>query len=126
VLPRVKAACDRYVAFVRRATLVEAVASSLTECFAPELMERRILAWEEHYPWAAAAGRAYFARRVRRARVDATHGLALVLDQATTHEAQERCVDALILKCEILWEMLDAIDAAASPLREVMETHDGP
>lgn len=122
VLPRVRAACDRYVSFVRRATLVEAVASSLTECFAPELMERRILAWERHYPWAATAGRAYFERRVRRARVDATHGLELVLTQAVTHEAQERAVDALILKCEILWEMLDAIDAAGATLREVRET----
>jgi pyrroloquinoline-quinone synthase len=122
VLPRVRAACDRYVTFVRRATLVEAIASSLTECFAPELMERRILAWEQHYPWAAKAGRAYFERRVRRARVDATHGLELVLSQAVTHEAQERCVDALILKCEILWEILDAIDAASAPLTEIAES----
>jgi pyrroloquinoline-quinone synthase len=85
-------------------------------------MERRILAWERHYPWAAGAGRAYFERRVRRARIDATHGLDFVLNQAVTHEAQERCVDALITKCEILWEMLDAIDAAGSPVREVVES----
>ncbi len=114
VLPRVRTACDRYVEFVRRATLVEAVASSLTECFAPELMERRIHAWDRHYPWVARRARAYFERRVLRARVDATHGLELVLTEAVTHEMQERCVDALILKCEILWEMLDAIDAASA------------
>jgi pyrroloquinoline-quinone synthase len=114
VLPRVRRACDRYVDFVREATLVEAVASSLTECFAPDLMEQRILAWERHYPWAARRARGYFERRVRRARVDSTHGLELVLTEAVTHEAQELCVDALILKCEILWEMLDAIDAAST------------
>jgi pyrroloquinoline-quinone synthase len=122
VLPRVRAACDRYVAFVRRATLVEAVASSLTECFAPDLMERRILAWERHYPWAAQAGRAYFERRVRRARVDATHGLDFVLSNALTQGSQERCVDALILKCEILWEMLDAIAEAGAPLSAIAES----
>jgi pyrroloquinoline-quinone synthase len=122
VLSRVRTACDRYVTFVRRATLVEAVASSLTECFAPELMERRILAWERHYPWAAQAGRAYFERRVRRARVDATQGLEFVLSHAVTQEAQERCVEALILKCEILWEILDAIDAAEAPLSEIAES----
>jgi len=122
VLPRVRTACDRYVSFVRRATLVEAVASSLTECFAPELMERRILSWERHYPWAADAGRAYFERRVKRARVDATHGLDFVLSHAVTHEAQERCVEALITKCEILWELLDAVDAAGAPVREIAES----
>jgi pyrroloquinoline-quinone synthase len=114
VLPRVRRACDRYVDFVREATIVEAVASSLTECFAPDLMERRILAWDRHYPWVARRARAYFERRVRRARVDSTHGLELVLKEAVTHQVQELCVDALVLKCEILWEMLDAIDEASA------------
>jgi pyrroloquinoline-quinone synthase len=122
VLPRVRTACDRYVSFVRRSTLVEAVASSLTECFAPDLMEQRILAWDRHYPWAARAARGYFERRVRRARVDASHGLEFVLSEAVTHEAQERCVEALITKCEILWEILDAIDAAETHLHEVEQS----
>lgn len=113
VLPRVRRACDDYVEFVRDATLVEAVAASLTECFAPDLMAERMLAWDRHYPWIAPSARAYFDRRVRRARVDAEHGLELVLTEAITHDAQERCVDALVLKCEILWEMLDAIDEAS-------------
>ena len=45
-LPKVRAACDDYVALVRERSLVEAVASSLTELFAPDLMARRIAAWE--------------------------------------------------------------------------------
>jgi pyrroloquinoline-quinone synthase len=110
------------VAFARRAPLVEAVASSLTECFAPDLMQQRILAWDRHYPWAARAARAYFERRVKRARIDANHGLELVLSAAVTHEAQERCVDALILKCEILWELLDALDASGAPRAEVEQS----
>src|SRR5262249_24433394 len=51
VLPGVRFACDGYVELVRERSLVEAVASSLTEFFAPDLMSRRIAAWERHYPW---------------------------------------------------------------------------
>ena len=51
VLPGVRFACDGYVELVRERTLLEAVASSLTEFFAPDLMSRRVLAWERHYPW---------------------------------------------------------------------------
>ena len=51
VLPGVRFACDAYVTFVREASLLEAVASSLTEFFAPDLMSKRVLAWEKHYVW---------------------------------------------------------------------------
>ena len=112
VLPCVRAACDRYVSFVRGATLVEAVASSLTECFAPDLMARRATAWATHYPFVPWQATAYFGTRVIRARKDAQHGLAFVLDQATTRELQERAVQALVTKCDILWSMLDSIDEA--------------
>jgi pyrroloquinoline-quinone synthase len=114
VLPGVRAACDAYVDFVEGATLVEAVASSLTECFAPELMERRISAWEKHYPWVPARARAYFEVRVGRARLDSRHGLEFVLEHATTRLEQERCVQALVKKCGVLWSLLDAVAAACS------------
>jgi pyrroloquinoline-quinone synthase len=112
ILPCVRAACDRYVSFVRDATLVEAVASSLTECFAPELMARRIAAWATHYPFVPWQATAYFGARVVRAKKDAEHGLGFVLEHATSHELQERAVRALVTKCDILWSMLDAIDEA--------------
>src|SRR5205814_333170 len=51
VLPGVRFACDGHVHLVRERSLVEAVASSLTEFFSPDLMTRRVLAWERHYPW---------------------------------------------------------------------------
>ena len=68
VLPGVRFACDGYVQLVRESPLVVAVASSLTEFFAPDLMSKRIAAWETHYPWVAAAGLGYFRARVTRAR----------------------------------------------------------
>ncbi len=109
VLPAVRAACDRYVELVQTRPLVEAVASSLTEHFAPDIMRTRVAAWEKHYPWVDPAALAYFRARVPRATRDAEEALAFVVAHATTRDAQERCVLALIEKCTILWAMLDAV-----------------
>jgi pyrroloquinoline-quinone synthase len=111
ILPGVRMACDAYVALVREASLVEAVASSLTELFAPDLMARRLAAWERHYPWVAPEALAYFRNRLSQAPRDAEEALAFVLAQATTYERQARCVAALIRKTDILWHLLDCLQA---------------
>ena len=115
VLPGVKFACDAYVTLVRERSLVEAVASSLTEFFAPDLMSRRILAWEKHYPWVDAEMLAYFRARVPRAKVDSLEAIEFVVSHATSYDLQERCVAALIRKTEILWHLLDCVEAAYVP-----------
>ncbi|MDF2692918.1 MAG: hypothetical protein K0S65_1301 [Labilithrix sp.] len=112
VLPGVRFACDGYVQLVRERPLVEAVASSLTEFFSPDIMARRIVAWEEHYPWVDGETLAYFRGRVTRAKQDSHEAIDYVLAHATTREVQERCIDALIRKTEILWALLDAVDRA--------------
>jgi coenzyme PQQ biosynthesis protein C len=112
VLPAVRFACDAYVEFVRHKSLLEAVASSLTELFAPELMTARIAAWEKHYPWVAAETLAYFRARVPRAPRDSDEALAFVLEHAKTAEDEDRCVRAVETKCEILWALLDAVSLA--------------
>jgi pyrroloquinoline-quinone synthase len=112
VLPGVRFACDGYVELVRERSLLEAVASSLTEFFAPDLMSRRILAWEHHYPWVSPEMLAYFRSRVPRARRDSEEALDFVVRHATTYELQERCVAALIRKTEVLWHLLDCVYAA--------------
>jgi pyrroloquinoline-quinone synthase len=112
VLPGVRFACDAYVELVRERSLVEAVASSLTEFFAPDLMSKRVLAWEKHYPWVSKDMLAYFRSRVPRARRDSEEAIDFVVAHATTHEMQERCVAALIRKTEILWHLLDCAYAA--------------
>jgi pyrroloquinoline-quinone synthase len=112
VLPGVRFACDGYVELVRERSLVEAVASSLTEFFAPDLMSRRIQAWERHYPWVSPEMLAYFRSRVPRARQDSLEAVDFVVRHATTRELQERCVAALIRKTEILWHLLDSVYAA--------------
>jgi pyrroloquinoline-quinone synthase len=112
VLPGVRFACDAYVELVRERSLVEAVASSLTEFFAPDLMSKRVLAWEKHYPWVSPDMLAYFRSRVPRARRDSLEAIDYVIEHARTYEMQERCVAALIRKTEILWHLLDSTYAA--------------
>lgn len=112
VLPGVRFACDAYVELVRQRTLVEAVASSLTEFFAPDLMTKRILAWEHHYPWVKPELLEYFRSRVPRAKRDSQEAVEFVIEQADSYEMQERCVAALVKKTEILWHLLDCVQKA--------------
>ncbi len=112
VLPAVRFACDAYVQLVRERPLLDAVASSLTEFFSPDIMARRIVAWETHYPWVDAETLEYFRGRVTRAKADSREAIDFVLAHAHTREEQERCVDALITKTQILWALLDAVELA--------------
>ena len=112
MLPGVRSACDGYVDLVRDGTLLEAVAASLTECFAPDLMSDRIAAWERHYPWVEPTALAYFRARVGAARRDGDWALTYVLANATTAPLQERCLAAFTRKTEILWRLLDCVQAA--------------
>jgi len=109
VLPGVRFACDAYVTLVRDRSLVEAVASSLTEFFAPDLMSKRILAWEKHYPWVKPELLEYFRSRVPRARRDSEEAIEFVVEHAKTRQLQERCVAALVTKTEILWHLVDCV-----------------
>ena len=115
VLPGVRFACDAYVELVRERSLLEAVASSLTELLAPELMSKRVEAWEEHYPWVRSDVLAYFRSRVPRAQRDSREAVDFVVAHATTRELQERSVAALIRKTEILWHLLDCVAAEHGP-----------
>ena len=114
VVPGVRFAVDAYLTLARTRPWIEAVASSLTELFAPTLMAQRIAAFEHHYEWVDEEGLAYFRSRVALAKADADYALPLVVERARTREAQERCIAALETKCDILWVQLDAIDLACT------------
>lgn len=109
LLPGVRFAVDAYVNFVRTKPWVEGVASSLTELFSPDLMALRIAAFEKHYPWVSAEGMRYFRGRPRRAKNDSDHAVEIVTRHCTTRASQERAVEALSFKCDLLWSQLDAI-----------------
>jgi pyrroloquinoline-quinone synthase len=110
VLPGVRFACDAYVTLVRERPLVEAVASSLTEFFSPDIMTTRLAAWERHYPWVDPNVQGYFRSRVPRAQHDSEEALEYVMEHARTREQQTRCIAAFVTKCDILWALLDAVD----------------
>ncbi|HEY3637010.1 MAG TPA: pyrroloquinoline-quinone synthase PqqC [Rhizomicrobium sp.] len=112
VLPATRFACDAYVRFVREKSLVEAVASSLTELFAPNLHKTRIDALLSHYSFANDATLAYFRTRLVEAPKDVAFGLDYVLQHARSYEDQMRCVAALRFKTDVLWAQLDALHHA--------------
>jgi pyrroloquinoline-quinone synthase len=112
VLPGVRFAVDAYVNFARRAPWQEAVCASLTELFAPQIHEQRLAGWPQHYPWIEPAGYAYFRGRLAEARRDVEHGLRVTLEHFRARAEQERALDILQFKLDILWSMLDAMQLA--------------
>ena len=109
VLPGVRFAVDAYVRFAQTAPWQEAAASSLTELFAPTIHQKRLENWPTLYPWIDEAGYGYFRRRLGEARRDVEHGLQLTLDGFDTRALQDRAVEVLQFKLDILWTMLDAM-----------------
>ncbi|HBI84459.1 MAG TPA: pyrroloquinoline quinone biosynthesis protein C [Alcaligenaceae bacterium] len=112
VEPAVKFACDAYVNFARQQPWQEAVCSSLTEMFAPQIHKDRLVTWPGHYPWIEPEGLHYFRSRIPLAQRDVDHGLEVTLNHFKTREQQERALDILQFKLDILWSMLDAIERA--------------
>ncbi len=108
-IPAVRFAVDAYVNFARRVPWQEAVCSSLTELFAPEIHKQRLATWPEHYPWIESEGLQYFRNRVSQARRDVEQGLAVTLNHFNTRALQERALDILQFKLDILWAMNDAM-----------------
>lgn len=118
VLPGVRFAVDAYIDFARTKPWPLAIASSLTELFAPDLMQERLRAFEEYYTWIAPSSLQYFRSRIIQARQDSDEGLTLVLRYCNTRETQEAALRALAFKCDILWAMLDAMILAYGASQE--------
>ncbi len=108
VLPGVRYAAAAYLRLVERSTMLESVASSLTEMFSPSLITLRVDRLRHHYPWLA-DGLAYFDARLTQAPEDAEFAFNYVAEHARTREQQELAIAALRAKCELLWAMLDAL-----------------
>jgi pyrroloquinoline-quinone synthase len=112
VLPGVRFAVDAYFNFVRHAPWQEGVCSSLTELFAPIIHQQRLDTWPAHYPWIESGGLQYFRNRLKEARRDVEHGLAITLDHFRNREQQTRALAIVQFKLDILWTMLDAMHMA--------------
>src|SRR5262249_7794671 len=109
LLPATRFAVDAYVHFVREKSLLEAVASSLTELFSPGIISERIEGMLKSYEFVSADTLDYFAKRPPPAERDAQFALDHVKRHAKTPEQQAAVLRALEFKCDVLWSMLDAL-----------------
>lgn len=111
-LPATIFAADAYVHFTRDKSLLEAVASSLTEMFAPTIIAERVEGMLAGYDFVTKETLAYFGKRMTQAPRDADFALRYCIEHARTREDQQLCLDALTFKCNVLWAMLDALHFA--------------
>jgi coenzyme PQQ biosynthesis protein C len=112
ILPATRFAVDAYVHFVRDKTLLEAIASSLTELFSPGIIATRVAGMLAHYDFVSPDTLAYFNNRLTQAPRDADYALAYVKANAQTAAGQQAVLAALRFKCDVLWVQLDALYAA--------------
>jgi len=109
LLPATRFAVDAYVHFVRERTLLEAVASSLTELFSPQVIGERVEGMLRGYDFVSADALSYFSKRPPLARRDSEFALGYVKRRACSAQAQQSVLAALEFKCDVLWAMLDAL-----------------
>jgi len=109
ILPATRFAVDAYLNFVATRTPLEAIASSLTELFAPKMHEERISGMLEHYDFIDPAIMSYFKRRLAQAPRDAAWALGYVRENAETPKERQAVCDALIFKTQVLWVQLDGL-----------------
>lgn len=108
-LPATRFSVNAYLTLVEKRTLLEAIGSSLTEMFSPQVIGERVAAILQRYPYIDESTLGYFKPRLTQAPRDVDVALAYLREHARTQETQQLVVDALIAKCEILWTMLDAL-----------------
>ena len=112
LLPATRFAVDAYVDFVRDRSILDAIASSLTELFSPSIISERVSGMLRHYEFVRPETLAYFTPRLTQAPRDSDFALAYVREHALTLPQQQGVLDALRFKCGVLWSMLDALDYA--------------
>ena len=118
VSPGVRFAVDAYINFAKQRPWQESVCSSLTELFAPHIHQQRISSWPEVYPWIYESGLSYFKKRLTEARRDVEQGLSVTLDYFSQSRAmQERALDILQFKLNVLWVIADSIMLASSNIK---------
>jgi pyrroloquinoline-quinone synthase len=112
LLPATRFAVDAYVRFVRERSLLEAIASSLTEMFSPDIISQRVAGMLRAYDFVTPETLAYFTPRLTQAPQDVAFALSYVKEHADTAGKQEQVLSALRFKCDLLWAQLDALHFA--------------
>jgi pyrroloquinoline-quinone synthase len=126
VAPAARFAVEAYVNFARTRPWQEAVAASLTELFAPHIHQQRLETWPQRYPWIEPDGLNYFRQRLTQARRDVEHGLRVTLEHfSQTRALQQRALDILQFKLDVLWSLADAIMLQQCEM-DIRETRHAP
>ncbi len=112
ILPGTRFAVDAYVEFCRSKSLIEAIASSLTELFSPAIIGERVAGMLAHYDFVSKETLAYFSQRPAQAKRDSDFALDYVKTHALTRPEQNAVLAALEFKCSVLWAQLDALWSA--------------
>jgi coenzyme PQQ biosynthesis protein C len=112
LLPATRFAVQAYVQFVRERSLLEAIASSLTEMFSPRIIADRVSGMLASYDFVSRETLAYFEKRLSQAPRDADFALDYVKREARRPDQQAAVLDALRFKCDVLWVQLDALEHA--------------
>jgi len=109
VLPGVKLVCDAYLDFCKNKTWLEGIASSLTTLVAPKAHEDRLKHMRKHYKWIKPEGFEYFEWRLKEGPEDSQMALNILKEYVKTEYEKEKCIEALIFKTTVLWNILDAL-----------------
>jgi pyrroloquinoline-quinone synthase len=112
LLPGTRFAVDAYVNFVGERSILEGIASSLTEMFSSDIIKERVSGMLANYDFISEETLAYFAPRLTQAPTDVQFALAYVKEHARTREQQDAVIAALQFKCDVLWAQLDALHHA--------------
>lgn len=112
ILPATRFAVEAYVHFCAERSLLEAIASSLTEMFSPQIISERVKGMLANYDFISRETLAYFDKRPVQASRDVDFALGYVKAEARTPETQRLVIAALEFKCDVLWTQLDALHHA--------------
>lgn len=107
-----KFAVEAYVRYVAENPVLVAVASCLTELFAPSIHKERIVGMLENYDFIGEDVMGYFRKRLTQAPRDADFALDYVKREAKRRDQQEAVLAALRFKTDVLWAQLDALHHA--------------
>lgn len=118
LLPGVRFAVDAYVNFAKNAPWQEGICSSLTELFAPKIHHQRLESWPKHYPWIEDGGFQYFKNRIMQARNEAEFALNFVLDKFIEQRQQDRAIEIVKFKLDVLWAISDSLYIAFLPEKQ--------
>ena len=112
ILPGTRFAVEAYTEFCRSRSLLQAVASSLTELFSPTIISERVAGMLAHYDFVNKETLAYFSQRPVQAKRDSDFALDYVKKHAATRAEQNSVIAALEFKTSVLWAQLDALWSA--------------